>query len=152
MCIRDRAYADDVDAPGGHDGVGGLVKAVPVDVLQCQTDLLNVRLKHHVQHVLIPDAVVSHLDALYRREPVTNHLLQGFLHAGVAVIAKLRGEADHGGLAYIDPLAQTAGGHKGRLIVGLQDIIGNAFLPLGEGIHIFLDYGQNIPIHKSFIS
>lgn len=149
---RRGAHTDDVDAPSRHDGVGGLVKAVPVDVLQGEADLLDVRLEHHIQHILIADAVVGHLNALHRGQPVADHFLQGLLHTGVAVISKLSGEAHHGGLAHIHPLAQTAGGHKGCLIIGLQDVVGNAFLPLGEGIHVFLDYGQNIPIHIPFIS
>ena len=52
-------------------------------------------------------------------ELVANHFLQGFLHAGVAVKAQLRGEPHHGGLADVDRLAQLAGGHERGLVVGL---------------------------------
>ena len=34
---------------------------------------------------------------------------------------------------------QFAGGHKGRLIIGGQDVIGNEFLSLGKSIHFTAD-------------
>ena len=73
--------------------------------------------------------------------------MQGTLHAGIAIIAQLRRKTDHGGLADADGLAQAAGGHKGRLVIRFQDIVGDPLLPFGEGAHIFLDYSQNVSIH-----
>ena len=79
---------------------------------------------------------------------VPDHFLQGLLHTGVSVIAQLRREAHHSGLADADPLAQLAGRHKGRLVIGLQNVVGDPLLPLGEAVHIFLDHSQNITIHS----
>src|SRR5699024_7275690 len=42
---------------------------------------------------------------------------------------------------------QLAGRHKGGLVIGFQDIVGDPLLSLGKSIHIFVDQRQNIPIH-----
>ena len=55
---------------------------------------------------------------------------------------------DSSRLADADPLAQLAGRHKGRLVIGLQNVVGDPLLPLGEAVHILLDHSQNITIHS----
>ena len=87
-------------------------------------------------HILILHPVVGHLDALDGGQPVQHHLLHGLLHTGVAVKAQIHGKADHGGLGHAHVLGQPVGGHKGGLVVGLQDVLGNALLALGKLGHI----------------
>ena len=137
---RRRAHAQDIDVPGRHNGVHRPVEVLPVRLLQSHADLLHVRLHHHGQDILVADAVVGHLDALDGGELGADHLLQGLLHGGIAVIAQFCGKAHHRGLADADGLAQAAGGHEGRLVIGLQNEIGNQLLSLGEGGHIALNH------------
>ena len=131
--------AEDVDLLGVDDGIHRRLEALPVDFLHGHANFFHVRLHDGRDHVLVADDVVGHLDPLDGREPVANHFLQCFLHGGVAVIFQLRCEAHHGGFADVDGLAQLAGGHKGRLVIGGQNVIGNELLSLGKGIHFAAD-------------
>ena len=72
--------------------------------------------------------------------------MQGLLHTGVSVIAQLRREAHHSGLADADPLAQLAGRHKGRLVIVLQNVGGNALLSLGKLWHLLANGMQHVVI------
>ena len=133
------AHPDNVDLPGAGQGAGGLLKALPVHLLQGLAQLFHVRLEHGRQHVLVAHPVLGDLDALHGGQTAADHFLQLPLHVGVAPEAQLGGEADHGGLAHLDLLAQAAGGHKRGLVVGMEDKACNALLSLGEAAHIFLD-------------
>ena len=70
----------------------------------------------------IAQQIVDDAHALHRRQLVADHLLHGLLHGRVAVIAQFHGKAHHRGLTDAHGLAQTAGGHKGGLVVGLHDV------------------------------
>ena len=79
------------------------------------------------------------LNALGGGQAAADHLLQSPLHAGIAVVAKLRGKPHHGGLTDAYQMSQFAGGHERRLVVIFQNISGNPLLPLGKAGHIAFD-------------
>ena len=133
--------------PGVEQLVHHPLELVAVQLLDDVVDAVHVPLHHAAQNVPAAHLVAGHLDALDGRELTANQLLQLLLHIRVAVIAQLRREAHHGGLADLRRLAQLTGGHEGRLIVVFQNIIGDTLLSLGERIHA-VPYGlQNAPIH-----
>ena len=136
-----------IDPVGGEDRLYRPVEALPVGLLQGHADLLDVRLHHRGQDLLIAQPAVGYLDALHRGEPAAHHLLERLLHAGIPVVAQFCGEAHHRGLADMDRLAQPAGRHEGRLVIGVQYELSDGPLPLGEGGHPALYRCQNIPRH-----
>ena len=141
------SHAKDVDGLGLQDVIHCGLEGGLVHLLQCGAYLLNIGLEHHRKDFLISKAIVGHLDALDRGELVADHLLQRPLHGGVSVIAQLHREPDHRGLADIDGLAQLAGRHECSLVVGIQDIIGDELLSLGEPAHAVLNQCQDITSH-----
>ena len=131
--------AQNVNLFGVDNGIHRRLEAVPVNLLHGQPDLFHVRLHHRGDHVLVADDVIGHLNALDRGEFIPNHFLQGLLHGGIPVVLQLRGKAHHGGFTDVNGLAQLAGRHKRRLVVGGQDVVGNELLPLGKGVHFTAD-------------
>ena len=79
------------------------------------------------------------LTRLYYRSDGVRSGLQGFLQLGIALKAQFGGKAHHGGFTDVNGLAQLAGRHKRRLVVGGQDVVGNELLPLGKGVHFTAD-------------
>ena len=141
-----RTHADDVDLVRFNNGIHGAVKALTIYFFQGQPDLFHIRLQHAGQNVLISDPVIRHLDALHGGQTVSDHLLQGFLHTRITVIAQFRRKAHHGRFTDIHRLTQFAGRHESCLVIRLQNIVGDPFLSLGKGGHIFMDHRQNITI------
>ena len=106
----------------------------PVERFGGEADGVDIALQHAGHDVLIAEAVVRGLDALHRGEARADNLLQRALHARIAVEAKLDGEADDRGLGDRDGLAELAGRHESGLVVGFQNVVGDALLPFGKGM------------------
>ena len=81
--------AQDVNLLRVDNGVHRCLETVPVNLLHGHANLFHVRLHHGADHVRVAYDIVAHLNALDRGEFVPNHLLQGFLHGGIAVILQL---------------------------------------------------------------
>ena len=105
------------------------LKGVPVLIHGDLPQIFNIRLQYAAEHVPVID-ILRRLDALCRGQTVPGHLLQCLLHGGIAVKAQLRGKADHRGFADLRQLSQLAGRHERRLVIMVQDIASNSFLPL----------------------
>ena len=138
---------EDIDVLRAENCVHRPLECSLVHFLQGGADLLNVALEHHGEDLLIAKAVVGYLDPLNGSQLVPDHLLQGLLHGGIAVVAQLHRKTNHRGFADIDGFAQLAGGHKRRLVVGIHNIVCNELLTLGKMNHAVLDQCQNIAVH-----
>ena len=121
---------------GLQNRVDGVLKLLPADVFLGLAELFNIGMEDCGNHILVLHPVIGHLNALHGGQAVQHHFLHGLLHAGVAVKAQVHGEPNHRGLGNAHVLGQLVGGHKGRFIIGFQDILGNALLTLGESGHV----------------
>ena len=121
--------AQNIDMPGVDDLLHSRLKGIPVLVHGDLPQIFNIRLQYAAEHVPVID-ILRRLDPLCRGQTVPGHLLQCLLHGGIAVKAQLRGKADHRGFADLRQLSQLAGRHERRLIIMVQNIASNSFLPL----------------------
>ena len=114
------------DADSYITGSGAFLRKTSLDELP---QIFNIRLQYAAEHVPVID-ILRRLDPLCRGQTVPGHLLQCLLHGWIAVKAQLRGKADHRGFADLRQLSQLAGRHERRLVIMVQDIASNSFLPL----------------------
>ena len=134
-----RAYAQNIQMAALHQQVDHLVELFAVRLVHHHPQLVHIRLHHRRQQILAGEHVPRLLDALRGGQAAADHLLQGPLHAGIAVIAQFRGKTDHRGFADAHQTAQLAGGHEGGLVVIFQDVVADPLLSLGEAAHIGLN-------------
>ena len=127
---RGRAHTDDIDRPRFQDLVYCVFKIRFVDLLQRETELFNVGGEHSIQQIAAVDLLFCHFYPLDSSEPVADHFLHGPAHSGIAVIAQLRGKANHCRLGDPDSLPELTRCHKGGLIVIVGDILRDQTLSL----------------------
>ena len=132
---RRGAHAQDIDALRLQQQIHHPLEFLPVHLLDGGVDAVHVPLHHRADHVRPPGLLPGCPDPLHGGQTPADQLLQGLLHAGVAVIAHLGSKAHHGGLADLGHLAQPAGRHEGGLIIVFQDIVRHPLLALGKRIH-----------------
>ena len=89
-----RTHADDVNRFGLEDRVDRPVEIFLAHLVDRAVKLIHVRGEHSVENVAAVDLLFGDLDALHGREAVSDHLLHGAAHAGIAVIPKFRSKAD----------------------------------------------------------
>ena len=133
------AHAKDINMPGGNQLVHHPVEHLPVDLLDRNPDLLHIHLQNGGHHIGAEQPVVGGPDALNGGQLAADHLLEGLLHGGIAVVAQQGREAHHRGLADPGQLAQPAGGHKGGLVIIGEHIGGNPLLSFGKAGHVLLN-------------
>ena len=126
------ADTDDIHPLGLQDGRHRVAELLPAYRLLGLPELLHIGVEDRGDHILVPHPVVGYLDPLDGGQAVQDHLLHGLLHTGEAVKAQVHGKADHGRLGDPHHLGQLVGGHKGRLVIGFQNILGDPLLALGE--------------------
>ena len=122
-----------------------LLELPPVHLLDGGTETVHIPLHDAGQQIPL-HLVVGHLNALDGGELSTDQLPQIPLHLRIALVAQLGGEAHHRGLADLHRLSQPAGGHKGRLVIVLQNVGGNALLSLGKLWHLLANGMQHVVI------
>ena len=137
---RHRADTQNVDPLAFQNGFHCPMELLPADGLAGLPQFLHIGMEHCGDHIMITQSIVGHLNALYGSEPVQHHFPHGFLHAGIAVKAQVHRKTDHGGFGHTDGFAQTVGGHKGGLVIGVGNIAGDPLLALGKGGLFFLQY------------
>ena len=106
-----------------HNLLNHPIKLLLLCLSNHQTQLVDIRLNHRRQHVRAGKDVFCRLNALSGGQTAPNHLLQGLLHIGIPVVAQLEGKTHHRGLADSGQASQAAGGHKGGLVVIIQNIV-----------------------------
>ena len=72
-----------------HQQIDHLVKFLAVCFVHHHPQLVHIRLYHCRQQILSGEHVPCLLDALGRGQTAADHLLQGPLHTGIAVIPQL---------------------------------------------------------------
>ena len=133
-----RANAQNINSLGAQNGVDHLVEFLPVDRLIGLAQLIYIRAHHHGHHILVAKPVVGNLNTLHGGQAVEHHLLHGLLHGGVAVKAQIHRKTHHSGLGNPHVLSKAAGRHKGRLVIGFHNVLGNSPLSLGKARCFFL--------------
>ena len=141
---RRRAHADNIDGLRFQHCLHARGHFAAAERFARHADRVDVPLQNGGHHVLIAQPVVRDLNALDAGQLVSYQFLQGFLHAGVAVEAKLDRKAHNRRLRDLDHLAEPAGRHERRLVIGFQNIICDPLLSFGEGRKIASDLHQNV--------
>ena len=111
------------------------LKLAAVDLLDGGMDAVHITLHHRGQNIISGHLILRRLNPLYRRQPPADDLLQCLLHGGIAAVSQLGGEPHHRGFADLCRLAQLGGGHEGRLVIVVQNIVGDPLLSLGKAVH-----------------
>ena len=89
-----RAHADDVNRFGLEDRVNRPVEIFLAHLVDRAVKFLHIGGEHGVENIAAVNLLFGDLDALHGRETVSDHLLHGAAHAGIAVIPKLRSKTD----------------------------------------------------------
>ena len=147
------AQPQDIDAPGPDDGVDHGVEILAGDLLLGAADLVGIGGHDPVQDIHpAGELFVDDLHALHGGQPVADDILQRLLQLGIALEAQLSGKAHHGGFADPDRFAQLGGGHKGCLIIMLQNKAADPFLSLGKIFHLRDNQLKQILCHDGTFS
>ena len=111
------------------------LELLPVDLLDGGVDAVHIPLHHGGQNVVAGHLILGRLDPLYRGQLAADDLLQCLLHGGITAVPQLGGKAYHRGFTDLGRLTQLGGGHEGRLVIVVQNIVGDPLLSLGKAVH-----------------
>ena len=130
-CQRSGAsYAENIDVLCADYGVHHTVELIHGGILKGAADFFNVHVEDLGQHVGAVHAVAGYFNALNGGQLVANHFLQSVLKLRVAVVAEFGSEAYNCGFGNADNFAKARCGHKGSLVVMLQNEVADSLLSL----------------------